>query len=94
MSNMAIENSRLSTTFLFNSLTIITTKKLVGNSNYISWSASIELWCIGQGIEDHLTIKAKDIKFDKTTQIRTDVAPCSMLQNTIDTQLQPILKAY
>ncbi|RVW26749.1 hypothetical protein CK203_108380 [Vitis vinifera] len=32
----------------------ITSEKLIGSENYLSWSASLELWFIGQGYEDHL----------------------------------------
>ena len=33
---------------------IITSEKLIGSENYLSWSASVELWFMGQGYEDHL----------------------------------------
>ncbi|RVW54161.1 Retrovirus-related Pol polyprotein from transposon RE1 [Vitis vinifera] len=33
---------------------LITSEKLVGSENYLSWSASVELWFMGQGYEDHL----------------------------------------
>ncbi|RVW64783.1 Retrovirus-related Pol polyprotein from transposon TNT 1-94 [Vitis vinifera] len=33
---------------------MITSEKLVGSENYLSWSASVELWFMGQGYEDHL----------------------------------------
>ena len=32
----------------------ITSEKLIGSENYLSWSASVELWFMGQGFEDHL----------------------------------------
>ncbi|RVW15371.1 hypothetical protein CK203_082635 [Vitis vinifera] len=32
----------------------ITLEKLIGSENYLSWSASVELWFMGQGYEDHL----------------------------------------
>ena len=32
----------------------ITSKKLIGSENYLSWSASVELWFMGQGYENHL----------------------------------------
>ncbi|RVW74011.1 putative mitochondrial protein [Vitis vinifera] len=31
------------------------------NENYLSWSASVELWFIGQGYEDHLVMQEADI---------------------------------
>ena len=33
---------------------MITLEKLVDSENYLSWSASVELWFMGQGYEDHL----------------------------------------
>ncbi|RVW90427.1 Retrovirus-related Pol polyprotein from transposon RE2 [Vitis vinifera] len=40
---------------------MITSEKLVGSENYLSWSASIELWFMGQGYEDHLVTHEADI---------------------------------
>nr|CAN66185.1 hypothetical protein VITISV_025185 [Vitis vinifera] len=40
---------------------MITSEKLVGNENYLSWSASVELWFMGQGYEDHLITQEADI---------------------------------
>lgn len=63
---MAFENSKSSMTFPFTSSLAITIEKLVGSNNYVLWAASIELWYMGQGIEDHLTTKTTDIKSDST----------------------------
>lgn len=89
MFNIVIESFKSGTTFPFNSFPIIITKKLVGSNNYVQWVVSIELWCMKQGIKNHLTIKSY-----KTTWIRTNVVLCSMLKNIINTQLQPIFKFY
>ena len=40
---------------------MITLEKLVGSENYLSWSASMELWFMGQGYEDHLVTQETDI---------------------------------
>ncbi|RVX02093.1 Retrovirus-related Pol polyprotein from transposon TNT 1-94 [Vitis vinifera] len=40
---------------------MITSKKLVGSENYLSWSAFVELWFMGQGYEDHLVTQEADI---------------------------------
>ncbi|RVW51226.1 hypothetical protein CK203_084708 [Vitis vinifera] len=40
---------------------MITSEKLVGSENYLSWSASVELWFMGQGYEDHFVIQKADI---------------------------------
>ena len=40
---------------------MIISEKLVGNENYLSRSASVELWFMGQGYEDHLVTQEADI---------------------------------
>ncbi|RVW34448.1 hypothetical protein CK203_081400 [Vitis vinifera] len=40
---------------------MITSEKLVGSDDYLSWSASVELWFMGQGYEDHLITQEADI---------------------------------
>ncbi|RVX16320.1 Retrovirus-related Pol polyprotein from transposon RE1 [Vitis vinifera] len=40
---------------------MITSEKLVNSENYLSWSASVELWFMGQGYEDHLVTQEADI---------------------------------
>jgi len=30
----------------------------MGSSNYLAWDSSIELWCRGQGVQNHLTTNA------------------------------------
>ncbi|RVW82963.1 Retrovirus-related Pol polyprotein from transposon RE2 [Vitis vinifera] len=40
---------------------MITLEKLVGSENYLSWSASVELWFMGQGYEDHFVTQEADI---------------------------------
>nr|CAN62254.1 hypothetical protein VITISV_023170 [Vitis vinifera] len=40
---------------------MITSDKLVGSENYLSWFASVELWFMGQGYEDHLVTQEADI---------------------------------
>ncbi|RVW34794.1 hypothetical protein CK203_078054 [Vitis vinifera] len=39
---------------------MITSEKLVGSDNYLSWSASVEIWFMGQGYEDHLITQEAD----------------------------------
>ncbi|RVW71987.1 putative protein phosphatase 2C 55 [Vitis vinifera] len=40
---------------------MITSEKLFGSENYLSWSASVELWFMGQGYQDHLVTQEADI---------------------------------
>ncbi|RVW32163.1 Retrovirus-related Pol polyprotein from transposon RE1 [Vitis vinifera] len=51
---------------------MITSEKLVGSENYLSWFASIELWFMGQGYEDHLVTQEADIpELDKFFMVLT-----------------------
>ena len=36
------------------SLDLLLSEKLIGSENYLSWSAFVKLWFVGQGYEDHL----------------------------------------
>ena len=39
----------------------ITTVKLIGSANYLSWAAFVKMWFKGQGQVDHLTTKAESV---------------------------------
>ena len=41
---------------------MITSEKLVGSENYLSWSAFVELWFMGQGYEDHLVTQEASLR--------------------------------
>ena len=43
---------------------MITLDKLTGSENYQSWADSVDLWFIGNGCEDHLTIADTSIPKD------------------------------
>ena len=40
-------------TYVISGSPTIISEKLIGSENYLSWSASVELWFMGQGYEDH-----------------------------------------
>ncbi|RVW80864.1 Retrovirus-related Pol polyprotein from transposon RE1 [Vitis vinifera] len=55
---------------------MITSEKLVGSENYLSWSASVELWFMGQGYEDHLVTQEADIpEVDRVQWRKIDAQP-------------------
>ncbi|RVW45241.1 hypothetical protein CK203_067439 [Vitis vinifera] len=55
---------------------MITSEKLVGSENYRSWSASVELWFMGQGYEDHLVTQEADIpEVDRVQWRKIDAQP-------------------
>uniref|UniRef100_M1B6A7 Integrase core domain containing protein n=1 Tax=Solanum tuberosum TaxID=4113 RepID=M1B6A7_SOLTU len=79
---------------------MITTEPLMGSSNYLAWAFSIELWCKGQCVQDHLTNnacvveeKAKASEADdkaKTQWEKVDAQLCSLLWRSIDSKLMPL----
>ncbi|RVW30130.1 hypothetical protein CK203_083228 [Vitis vinifera] len=60
---------------------MITSEKLVGSENYLSWSASVELWFMGQGYEDHLVTQEADI-LRLTGTVEED--RCTVIQQDLD----------
>ncbi|KAL6319841.1 hypothetical protein AAG906_036909 [Vitis piasezkii] len=74
---------------------MITSEKLVGSENYLSWSASVELWFMGQGYEDHLVTQEADIPEVERVQWRKiDAQLCSVLWQSVDPKILLHLRAY
>ena len=74
---------------------MITLDKLTMSENYQSWTDSVDLWFIGNGCEDHLTIADTSIPKDKRTQWKkTDVLLCNILRQSIDAKTLYNIKAY
>ncbi|RVW87925.1 Retrovirus-related Pol polyprotein from transposon RE1 [Vitis vinifera] len=74
---------------------MITSKKLVGSENYLSWSASVELWFMGQGYEDHLVTQEADIpEVDRVQWRKIDAQLCSVLWQSVDPKILLHLRAY
>ncbi|RVW89315.1 hypothetical protein CK203_045476 [Vitis vinifera] len=69
---------------------MITSEKLVGSENYLSWSASVELWFMGQGYEDHLVTQEADIpEVERVQWKKIDV-----LWQSVDPKILLHLRAY
>ena len=76
----------------------------MGSSNFLAWASSVELWCKGQGIQDHLTNNAYvvDEKADaseeygkaKTLWEKVDAQLCSLLWRSIASNLMPCFSLY
>lgn len=62
----------------------------MGNFNYISQSKVVELWCMAQGLKDHLTTRFEDVTTDKTEWMKVDALLCNLLWRLIDPSLHPI----
>ncbi|RVW59219.1 hypothetical protein CK203_111093 [Vitis vinifera] len=74
---------------------MITSEKLVGSENYLSWSASVELWFMGQGYEDHLVTQEADIpEIDRVQWRKIDAQLCSVLWQSVDPRILLHLQAY
>ncbi|KAJ9699454.1 hypothetical protein PVL29_008172 [Vitis rotundifolia] len=74
---------------------MITSEKLVGSENYLSWSASVELWFMGQGYENHLVTQEADIpEVDRVQWRKIDAQLCSVLWQSVDSKILLHLRAY
>ncbi|RVW33237.1 Retrovirus-related Pol polyprotein from transposon TNT 1-94 [Vitis vinifera] len=74
---------------------MITSEKLVGSENYLSWSASVELWFMGQEYEDHLVTQEADIpEVDRVQWRKIDAQLCSVLWQSVDPRILLHLRAY
>ncbi|RVW51938.1 Retrovirus-related Pol polyprotein from transposon RE2 [Vitis vinifera] len=74
---------------------MITSEKLVSSENYLSWSASVELWFMGQGYEDHLVTQEADIpEVDRVQWRKIDAQLCSVLWQSVDPRILLHLQAY
>ncbi|KAG5596469.1 hypothetical protein H5410_037701 [Solanum commersonii] len=56
-----------------------------GSGDFTSWAASVELWFIGQGFEDHLLKNSSNIgPTDRPAWVEIDAQLCSLLWNLLD----------
>ncbi|RVW98461.1 Retrovirus-related Pol polyprotein from transposon TNT 1-94 [Vitis vinifera] len=70
-------------------------REIVGSENYRSWSASVELWFMGQGYEDHLVTQEADIpEVDRVQWRKIDAQLCSVLWQSVDPRILLHLQAY
>ncbi|XP_047249971.1 uncharacterized protein LOC124885765 [Capsicum annuum] len=74
------------------------------SSNHLAWASSIELWYKGQGVQDHLNIKAsvvdekekssaEDAKAKEQWE-KVDAQLCSLLRRSIDSKLMPLFCSF
>ena len=82
-------------TFVISGSPTITSEKLIGSENYLSWSASVELWFMRQGYEDHLLTPEDAIpNVDKVQWKKIDAQLCSVLWQSVDPKILLHLWAY
>ena len=90
---MATKNP-IFTSVIYGSPTI-TSEKLIGSENYLSWKVYVELWFMGQGYEDHLiTLENAIPNVDKVQWKKIDAQLCSVLWQSIDPKILLHLRAY
>ena len=90
---MATKNSIF--TFVISRSPTMTLEKLIGSENYLSWSAFVELWFMGQGYEDHLiTLEDALPNVDKVQWKKKDAQLCSVLWQLVDPKILLHLRAY
>ena len=82
-------------TYVISGSPTITSEKLISSENYLFRSASMELWFMGQGYEDHLITPEDAIpNVDKVQWKKIDAQLCSVLWQSIDQKILLHLRAY
>ena len=72
----------------------ITTTKL-NWKNYLSWSASVELWFLGQGHHDHLENSVEAISIDKRPEWeKLDYQLCAVLWQSVEPNVLEVLRSF
>jgi len=80
--------------FSFSGTPTITIAKL-NWKNYLSWSASVELWFLGQGYHDHLEKGASAVPNDKKSEWeKFDFQLCAVLWQFVEPDVLEILKSF
>jgi len=78
----------------FSGTPTITTAKL-NWKNYLSWSASVELWFLGQGHHDHLEKGAEAVPNDKRPEWeKLDYQLCAVLWQSVEADVLEILRSF
>ena len=80
--------------FSFSGTPTITTAKL-NWKNYPSWSASVELWFLGQGHHDHLEKTSDSVSVDKRPEWeKLDYQLCAVLWQSVEPDILEILRSF
>ncbi|XP_028201797.1 uncharacterized protein LOC114385973, partial [Glycine soja] len=78
----------------FSGTPTITTAKL-NWKNYLSWSASVELWFLGQGHHDHLEKDAEAVPDDRRPEWeKLDYQLCAVLWQSVEADVLEILRSF
>jgi len=74
---------------------VITSDKLIGSVNYLSWATFNKMWFKGQGQVDLLTKKAEDVdEANKTKWEQVDAKLCNILWNSIDRSVLQLFRPF
>ncbi|BAU01817.1 hypothetical protein VIGAN_11113600, partial [Vigna angularis var. angularis] len=81
-------------TLSFSGSPSITSEKLNGK-NYLSWSAAVEMWFLGQGHYDHLERDGSHVPTEKADQWKqADFQLCALLWQSVEPKLFVSLRAF
>lgn len=81
--------------FVLASNQLITSDKLTGSANYLSWAASVKMWFKGQGQSDHLTKRATNIATsDRAKWEQIDAQLCNLLWQSIDPSIIQLFRPF
>ena len=76
----------------FSGTPVITTEKLNGQ-NYSAWSAAVDIWFLGHGLEDHLSKTISTIlESQQPIWRKVDAQLLSLMWQTIEPTLMPIFR--
>ena len=93
-SSVGPSHSKNHPSFVFSGSPTITSEKLNGK-NYMDWQTAVEIWFLGQGLDDHLTKKAVDINTaDQDQWKKADYQLVSLLWQSIDPKLLVHFRTY
>lgn len=68
---------------------MITSESYMKNSNYLAWASSVELWCKGQGVQNHVTNNANVVDEKAKASVENEKAKSQW--EKVDAQLYSLI---
>jgi len=75
-------------------LVYVGTKEKLNGKNYLSWSASIELWFLGQGFHNPLEKDSSEISSSVEQGNKLDIQLCALLWQSMVPNILGTLKTF
>ena len=74
---------------------ILAQRVLAPSRLFLAWSASVELWFLGQGLSDHLTTSTSDVPQENRSQWeRFDYQLCALLWQSVEPTILVNLSSF